>query len=170
MDIMKSLKAFAVSLVLCAGAAAQVQQFIPANTVVGNNSGASAPAKPLTVSQVNTLLGINANSIPIGQTLAQLNAAYPASNYGSNVVVPTIDEGLVQSNGTSWISGIHYPLLQSAVPVIIAPSGTMANNCAFTLSTALDATYQSAFIQLPTNAIYTGSSPALPYASMSSTT
>jgi hypothetical protein len=172
MDIMKHIKGVAVGLVLLCGlASAQVKQFVPANTLQGNNTALAAPTKPLTVSQVNALLGINSNAIPIGLTIAQLTAQFPAANYPNNTVVPTSDDGLVQSNGSAWIAGIHYPLFQTSVPMIIAPSGTMGNNCAINLgSNALDLTYPSAFIQLPSNSIKAGAGVVLPYVQMSSTT
>lgn len=44
----------------------------------------------------------------------------------------------------------------SAIPFIVAPTGTMANNGAITLGTALNATYANAYIYLPAGAIAAG--------------
>lgn len=47
-------------------------------------------------------------------------------------------------------------LAASAIPFIISPTGTMANNGADTLGTALPTTYANAFIYLPAGAIASG--------------
>jgi len=84
--------------------------------------------------------------------------------------MPTLDAGLAQWNGSAWISGVSYALFQSGVDAIFPPSGTMGNNCAFTLGTALDAIYPSAYIYFRPGAIFTGSQPGWYYTVMSSTT
>jgi hypothetical protein len=62
-------------------------------------------------------------------------------------------------------------LLHSAVPIGIAPSGTMANNGAVTLGTALDITYSGGlYLYLPASAISAGSAAGFYYCVMSSTT
>lgn len=57
---------------------------------------------------------------------------------------------------------------QSATPFIIAPTGTMANNGAITLGTALSTTLASCYLNLPANAIQAGSAAGWYYAAMSS--
>lgn len=57
-----------------------------------------------------------------------------------------------------------------AIPFVIAPTGTMANNGAITLGTALPATYASCYLNLPANAIQAGSSAGWYFCQMSSTT
>lgn len=59
---------------------------------------------------------------------------------------------------------------QGAIPIIDAPTGSMANNGAITLGTALLTTYASCYLVLPANAISAGSSAGIYYATMSSTT
>jgi hypothetical protein len=60
----------------------------------------------------------------------------------------------------------------SAIPFIIAPTGTMANNGAITLGTALATTYANAYIFLPAGAIATSVPAAASwlFCQMSSTT
>lgn len=56
------------------------------------------------------------------------------------------------------------------IPVAIAPTGTMANNGAITLGTALNATYPQIYLCLPASAIVAGSAVGCYYAVMSSAT
>ena len=65
---------------------------------------------------------------------------------------------------------IPYSPFQGSVPMIIPSSGSMGNNGAITLTTALPATYTSCYLYLPANAIEAGSAAGLYYAVMSSTT
>lgn len=54
-------------------------------------------------------------------------------------------------------SGIPYILAKSAVPVILAPNGTVATNGTITLSTALPTTYYGgAWVRLPAGAVSGG--------------
>jgi hypothetical protein len=57
----------------------------------------------------------------------------------------------------------------SAIPFIIAPTGSMANNGALTLGTALPNAYPSAYVFLPAAAIAAGSLAGWYYASFSTT-
>jgi len=59
---------------------------------------------------------------------------------------------------------------QSGIPFIIPSSGTMGNNGAVTLTTALAAVYPDCYLYLPANAIRSGSASGWYYSSMSSTT
>lgn len=61
-------------------------------------------------------------------------------------------------------------LAKSGIPFIIAPTGTMANNGAITLGTALAIAYPSCYLNLPANAISAGSTAGWYYATMSSAT
>ena len=76
--------------------------------------------------------------------------------------------GLVGPDGTVY--GQALTIYQFGVPLIMAPSGSMGNNGAITLGTALDRTYENCYLWLPANAIYAGSAAGLWYAVMSSTT
>lgn len=65
---------------------------------------------------------------------------------------------------------VPYVLAQSAVPVCLAPNGTVATNGIVTLGTALPATYAGGiWLRLPANAVV-GGSAGLYWAVMSSTT
>lgn len=62
-------------------------------------------------------------------------------------------------------------IFQTAIPFIVAPTGTMANNGAVTLGTALATTYsQGCYLYLPASAIVAGSTAGFYYTVMSSTT
>lgn len=58
----------------------------------------------------------------------------------------------------------------SAIPFVIAPTGSMANNGAITLGTALGTTYAACYLNLPANAISAGSGAGWYYTVMSSPT
>jgi hypothetical protein len=70
---------------------------------------------------------------------------------------------------TGGLSPISFILKQSAIPVILAPNGTVAANGVVTLGTALPTTYASAWVYLPAGAI-SGGAAGLYYAVFSSTT
>ncbi len=61
-------------------------------------------------------------------------------------------------------------IFQSGMPFILPSSGSMGNNCAITLTTALGQTYAAGFIYLPAGAIQTSSAAGWYYVAMSSTT
>jgi hypothetical protein len=63
-------------------------------------------------------------------------------------------------------------IFQWAIPVINAPTGTMANNGAITLGTALSTTYANCYLLLPAGAIATGvpAAAAILFCQMSSAT
>ena len=69
--------------------------------------------------------------------------------------------------------GINLPLpqvlSQSAIPVILAPNGTVATNGTITLGTALPAIYANAWVRLPAGAVV-GGAAGLYYATFSSAT
>jgi hypothetical protein len=78
-------------------------------------------------------------------------------------------------NDDQWVGGIvsHNPAPETVsmgIPLIYAGSGSMANNGALTLTTALITAYPNAYIYLPANAISAGSAAGFYYAVMSSTT
>lgn len=61
-------------------------------------------------------------------------------------------------------------IARNAIPFIVAPTGTMANNGAITVGTALGATYPSCYLNLPASAISAGSGAGWYFAQMSSAT
>jgi len=105
---------------------------------------------------------------------------------------PPSDIGLAFANGWNQMSLATFPglidvpqngvanplgavpqmkLAQTAIPFIIAPTGTMANNGAVTLGVALPATYSNGcYLYLPANAISASSAAGWYYTVMSSTT
>lgn len=72
----------------------------------------------------------------------------------------------------SGVSGVTYTYSKSNLPIFIAPTGTMANNGAITLGTALNTTYANAYVHLPAGAIAAGvpASPDFYFVQMSSST
>lgn len=73
-------------------------------------------------------------------------------------------------NGNLMVGGNRLLVAQSAIPFINAPTGTMANNGAITLGTALPNTYANAYINLPASAISAGSAAGWYFCQMSSAT
>jgi hypothetical protein len=59
---------------------------------------------------------------------------------------------------------------QSRLPMILPSSGSMGNNGALTITTAVDQTYPSAYFYMPANAIVAGSTAGFYYGVMSDTT
>lgn len=73
-------------------------------------------------------------------------------------------------DGTRWIPDGVQVLARSTIPFIWAPTGTMANNGAVTLGTALPTTYAGAYMLFPASAIVSGSAAGWYWVVMSSTT
>lgn len=86
---------------------------------------------------------------------------YVTLGSGSAIDSPTL---------TGAIAGAEAKAGILRLPMISAPTGTMANNGAITLGTALDATYANCYLYLPANAISAGSAVGWYYAEMSSAT
>jgi len=88
----------------------------------------------------------------------------PVANPNSPIAVTFVDN-------SGNILRVPYVLTQSAVPSAIAPTGSMANNGAITLGTALPTTYSGGiYLNLPASAISAGSAAGSYWAVMSSTT
>ena len=75
--------------------------------------------------------------------------------------------GLTKPGGL--MAPIAAVLSQSAIPVILAPNGTVATNGTITLGTALPVIYANAWVRLPAGAVV-GGAAGLYYATFSSTT
>jgi hypothetical protein len=77
----------------------------------------------------------------------------------------------MSSIGGNQVASQDYDVFsRSGIPFIIAPTGTMANNGAITLGTALPTTYANAYIYLPAGALFTGSAAGWYFCKFSSTT
>lgn len=72
--------------------------------------------------------------------------------------------------GVSGVPSGRILLAKSSTPVIPSPTGSMANNGAVTLGTALATTYANGWLALPANAIVAGSAAGIYFVQMSSTT
>lgn len=84
--------------------------------------------------------------------------------------MPTPGDLGVLTPSSLGAAGVAQKLAASAIPFIIAPTGTMANNGAITLGTALPTIYANAFIFLPASAIQAGSAAGWYFAQMTSAT
>lgn len=112
-----------------------------------------------------------AQQVPAPQAQAALACAY-------NTAPPTVTPGnfaLVQcdSQGNIIISNLKSATVtigQSRLPMILPSSGSMGNNGALTLTTALDQAYPNAYFYMPAGAIASGSTAGFYYGVMSSTT
>jgi hypothetical protein len=63
----------------------------------------------------------------------------------------------LRASGVVGVSGVRYDAAKWGVPFIVASTGTMANNCAITLGTALPTTYSGgAWVLLPAGAVAAG--------------
>lgn len=81
-----------------------------------------------------------------------------------------IRDFMVAHKTLAKLLGMNYQLLQANVPVIVPSSGSIGNNGALTLTTALDTTYANCYLYFPANAIEAGSAAGLYFVQMSSTT
>jgi hypothetical protein len=90
---------------------AKIQQ-LPANTVLGNNTGSTANATSLTVAQTQTLLSIPTNSSPLSvasggtglSTLTANNVILGNGTSSPTFVAPGTSGNVLTSNGTTWTS------------------------------------------------------------------
>lgn len=94
-----------------------------------------------------------------------------SSDPAANPIARISQQGGAQaiSDDAGRVSAIPYILAQSAVPVILAPNGTVAADGTITLGTALPTTYSGAWVRLPAGAV-SGGAAGLYWATFSSTT
>jgi hypothetical protein len=85
-------------------------------------------------------------------------------------VLRAVASGGAQGAGGFFGAGVSSVLAKSGIPLIIPPTGTMANNGAVTLGTALATTYAQAFMWFAANQIAAGVGAGWYYTVMSSTT
>jgi hypothetical protein len=81
-----------------------------------------------------------------------------------------INAATIAAANTPSTPSLVTKLVAVAIPFVIAPTGTMANNGAITLGTALPTTYANCYINLPANAISAGSAAGWYFCQMSSAT
>lgn len=158
------------------------------NLVVGNtmmdwgtcNSGALGNSA--ISSRGNSFQAGSDNSSYYGDNYSANDGAIPGATTqygysdGNNVVSSQLGTNdLYGSLGTYHISGgSHFAstgrvtLGQDRVPMIVPSSGSMGNNGALTLTTALDQTYPAAYFYVPAGAISSGSALGFYYGVMSS--
>jgi hypothetical protein len=86
-----------------------------------------------------------------------------------SVVAVNSLHGQISGSGVSSVPGVR-KFASSAIPFIISPTGSMANNGAITLGTALPVTYPNAYLFLPASAVSAGSSAGWYFTQFSSAT
>lgn len=79
--------------------------------------------------------------------------------------LPALASGDLYNPGSNRVT-----LAQSRIPMIVPSSGSVGNNGALTLTTALDQAYPNAYFYMPANAIVAGSAAGFYYGTMQSTT
>lgn len=95
----------------------------------------------------------------------------PAYQPGNVPSQPSAGQVIVALGSGNRVKGVTQGrLAASAIPFIWAPTGTMANNGAITLGTALSTTYANAYVLLPVSAIFAGSAAGWYFAQFSSAT
>src|SRR5437667_3823845 len=107
-----------------------------------------------TVFDTNPLLYVQGGTLYRSDTLASVASEAPF---------------VVTGRGSAPAS-IVQKLAAAAIKMVVAPTGTMANNGAITLGTALPSTYANCYLLLPAGAIAAGSAAGWYFAQMSSTT
>src|SRR6185369_17004034 len=91
-------------------------------------------------------LGIVGVDVGFNESRASLKAVA-----GFNQAAVAITGGSI-----TGVSGVPYVWKSYHIPIIIAPTGTMANNGAVTLGTALGTTYANCYLVVPAGAIAAG--------------
>ena len=103
-------------------------------------------------------------------TWAQLQAL-TGQVAGNRAIVSDLRFGEFIYDGAYWVPYTSAVLSQSALPLIYPPSGSVANNGALTLGTAMSGNwYPKSFMYFPAGAIVAGSLAGWYYTTMSSTT
>jgi hypothetical protein len=92
-------------------------------------------------------------------TFAQLNALTNVSE-GTLVTVSDINYATFVFNGGKWTSNSPLQLMNSGIPFVVPPEGTVGTAGALTLSTGLPEAYPGSFTYFPANAVNTGAQSA----------
>lgn len=97
---------------------------------------------------------------------------WSGTSWGAAGTAALAGTGLLLSGSTLSIdpSKLTQILFQWGVPVILPSSGSIGNNGALTLTTALQATFANCYMYFPAGAIASGSAAGIYYVQMSSTT
>lgn len=140
-----------------------------ANTIAANLTGSPAAGTGATAAQINTFLGTTLTTIdnlPDGTSDIALTDLVPIEHDPTNTKV-------VQKVSVGTLLAASKPIIllaQSGIPFILPSSGTMGNNGAVTLTTALGTTYANAYMYMPAGAIASGSAAGWYFCQMSSPT
>jgi len=138
---------------------------VPANSVLGNNTGSIANAIALTPAQVSSLVGVvlptsTFSSLPVSPAT---NTVYKVTDIGING-----SEWIF--NGTKWglVNGSTV-LAQSSMPFVSLSSGSVSSTGAISGITALPLAYPKAWVFLPANIVAASSAAGWYYATFSGT-
>lgn len=114
-----------------------------------------------------------APSLP-GGSAGQLQYNNGGTAFGGYSIDATVIAAMANAvNATGGLAGYiprRVTVGQVRVPMILPSSGSMGNNGALTLTTALDQAYPSAYFYMPAGAIASGSAAGFYYGTMGSTT
>jgi hypothetical protein len=102
--------------------------------------------------------------------VAALQAAGTPVAPGTTIIDPVSGAVLGVVDGGGDLFGLSSMLLQTAIPFVLPSSGSIGNNGALTLTTALDGIKAHTFMRFPAGAIFAGSAAGWYYTAMSSTT
>jgi hypothetical protein len=132
-------------------------------TTIGTVNLTAAGSASIVVGIPYLGLRVNVTALSGGNASATLvEGQAPLSASGGTVLTSPQLTGVPQA-GASLVS-------QWGVPVIIPSSGSIGNNGALTLTTALNTTFANCWMYFPANAISAGSAAGIYFVQMSSTT
>lgn len=142
---------------------------LSANSISANLTGSPAAPSGATAAQINTFLGTTitpVDALPDGTATIALTDVFPFEHD------PTATK-VVQQVTLATLLALTKPmkvLAQTGIPFVLLPNGTMGNNGANVLGTALGTTYASFYGYYPAGAIAAGSLAGWYYHTGSSTT
>lgn len=115
------------------------------------------------------LVGGQTFSLESSYTWAQLTSLTGMVS-GDRAIVSDMGGAVFVYNGARWTRMEPLILSSGGIPLILPSGGTVGNNGALTLTTALNAIYPKCFMYFKDNAIVAGSAAGMYYVEMSSTT
>lgn len=128
----------------------------------------------LTIPQSISITSFTVVQMGAGRILFAQGSGVGFDNFGAtqgvNTFVTCIKAGADQYAFQNPVPAGPYTIIQGGIPFILPSSGSMANNGALTVTTALPTTYPNAYVYLPANAVAAGSAAGWYYAVFSSTT
>jgi hypothetical protein len=105
---------------------------------------------------------------------SKISQLLSATTLTGTELVPVVQGGVTKKTTVLALNKINgyvqpFTLISTGIPFVLPSSGTMGNNGALTVTTAVPRQYPSAYVYLPANAISAGSAAGWYYAVFSST-